>query len=89
MAGGKASAADMAAEGAKFMGRAYTDMDCQAFVERCMSAVGVKYNLPGSNAWYRKMSWVGTPEECVKKFGCVPRGAFLYSLEKDGGEPGQ
>ena len=89
MAGGKASAADMAAEGAKFMGRAYTDMDCQAFVERCMSAVGVKYNLPGSNAWYRKMSWVGTPEECVKKFGCVPLGAFLYILEKDGGEPGQ
>lgn len=62
-------------------------MDCQAFVERCMRKLGVDLNLAGSNAWYRKMTWVGTPEECKRKYGSIPLGAFLFILKQDGNEP--
>ena len=76
--------------GDKYLGRSYSEMDCQAFVERCMRDCGLNKDLPGSNAWYRevmKHGWVGTPEECVKKFGQVPKGALLFILEHDGKEP--
>ena len=56
-------------------------MDCQKFVERCMVDVGLRMDLSGSNAWYREMEWVGTPEECKARFGCVPKGAILFILE--------
>ena len=46
-----------------------------------MADVGLKMDLPGSNAWYRKMDWVGTPEECKARFGCIPTGALLFILE--------
>lgn len=84
---GKASATALGEAGYKYLGRSYQEMDCQQFVENCMKDVGVSLNLPGSNAWYRKMTWVGTPEECEKKFGLVPDGALLYILEQDGKEP--
>ncbi len=61
-----------------YLGRSYSEMDCQKFVETCLRQVGVTLDLPGSNAWYRKMTWVGTPEECVRLFGLVPDGAFLF-----------
>jgi hypothetical protein len=61
--------------------------DCQAFVERCLADAGLQIDLAGSNAWYREMDWTGTPEECVALFGRVPKGAFLFILEQDGGEP--
>lgn len=53
-------------------------MDCQKFVEKCLADVGIKKDLAGSNAWFRYMTWTGTPEECKKKFGKVPAGAFLF-----------
>ena len=84
---GRASATAFAEAGYQYLGRPYSEMDCQAFVERCMKDVGITLDLPGSNAWYRKMTWVGTPEECEKKFGLVPDGALLYILEQDGKEP--
>ncbi|MBR6029229.1 MAG: SH3 domain-containing protein [Clostridia bacterium] len=83
----KVSALTFSMEGDQFLGRPYSEMDCQAFVEACMKKVGIRDNLPGSNAWYRKMTWVGTPEECRAKFGCIPRGALLYILKQDGREP--
>ena len=53
-----------------------------------MSDVGLHMDLPGSNAWYREMDWVGTPEECKAQFGCVPKGAILFILEAvSGGTP--
>lgn len=61
-------------------------MDCQKFVEKCLEAVGVKMDLAGSNAWYRAMGWIGTPEECRNLFGRIPDGAFLFILKQDGGE---
>ena len=63
------SANDFAMVGFKYIGTSYETMDCQKFVERCMADVGLKMDLPGSNAWYRKMDWVGTPEECKARLG--------------------
>ena len=75
------SADEFATVGLKYIGTSYETMDCQKFVERCMADVGLKMDLPGSNAWYRKMDWVGTPEECKARFGCIPKGALLFILE--------
>ena len=75
--------------GDKYLGRTYSQMDCQAFVEQCLADAGLNVNLTGSNAWYRAMTWVGTPEECRAKFGSIPVGAFLYILEQNGKEPNQ
>ena len=78
---------DLAAAGPKYLGTPYSKMDCQAFVEACLRDIGIRINLPGSNAWYRKMDWVGSPEECRKQFGKVPVGAFLFIWARDGKEP--
>lgn len=72
------------------LGTPYSEMDCQAFVEWCLSQCGCNKNLAGSNAWYREVSAHGrvlTPEECVKELGCVPKGAFLFIHSFDGKEP--
>ena len=76
--------------GFKYLGVPYSQMDCQAFVEKCLSDCGLKMNLAGSNAWYREVMAHGvimTPEECVKQLGTVPDGAFLFIHAYDGGEP--
>lgn len=71
----------------KFLGVPYSTLDCQAFVEAALKEIGISENLPGSNAWYRHMTWTGTPEECKASFGKIPPGAFLFILERDGKEP--
>ena len=74
---------DVADSGFKYIGTPYEQMDCQAFVEKCLSDNGIKKDLGGSNSWYRevmKNGWVGTPEECKKLYGKVPTGAFLFIL---------
>lgn len=81
------NAADLAKAGCKYLGQSYEKMDCQRFVEQCLRDNGIGDDLAGSNAWYRKMTWTGTPEECKAKFGEIPKGAFLFILEKDGKEP--
>lgn len=73
--------------GDRYIGTPYDQMDCQAFVEAAMRTVGITDNLPGSNAWYRAMTWTGTPEACIKTFGAIPVGALLFILSRDGGEP--
>ena len=82
----KYSAEDLSLAGDKYLGTPYSEMDCQAFVERCMADVGYDRNLAGSNAWFRAMTWTGTPEECVAEFGQVPNGALLFILKQDGKE---
>jgi len=80
----KISAMDFSLAGDKYLGRSYEEMDCQAFVEKCMADVGYPRDLGGSNSWYRecmKNGWVGSPEECTKEFGSVPKGALLFILE--------
>jgi len=74
----------------KYLGTPYSQMDCQAFVERCLADIGIKKDLAGSNTWYREIAkhgWVGTPKECRKKYGSIPRGAFLFIQKNDGKEP--
>lgn len=76
--------------GFRYIGVSYSVMDCQAFVEKCLSDCGIKKDLAGSNAWYRfimRNGWVGSPEECKRKFGSIPVGAFLFILKQDGREP--
>lgn len=73
-----------------YLGVPYSKLDCQAFVEQCLDDIGISKNLAGSNTWYREImnhGWTGTPEECWKKYGKIPRGAFLFILKQDGGEP--
>ena len=76
-------------QGDKYIGTPYSTVDCQALVERCLADAGLNKNLAGSNAWYRecrKNGWTGSPEECKRKFGLIPKGAFLFILKNDGGE---
>ena len=76
--------------GFKYLGVPYSEMDCQAFVEKCLSDCGLHKDLAGSNAWYREVMKNGaimSPEECVQQLGCVPEGAFLFIHAFDGGEP--
>lgn len=85
-----ATGKELARAACLYLGRLYSDMDCQTFVENALADVGIKLNLKGSNAWLRevkKNGWAGTPEECVKKFGCIPAGAFLFIHHFDGLEP--
>ena len=73
-----------------YLGTPYSRLDCQALVEKALSDAGLKINLAGSNAWIREVmadGWVGTPEECKRKYGTIPAGAFLFILKNDGGEP--
>ena len=80
------SAIEFSQDGFKHLGTPYSVMDCQAFVEACMRDCGLKMDLRGSNAWYRKMDWTGSPEDCVAKYGSVPDGALLFIWADDGGE---
>ena len=70
--------------GDKYIGTPYSKMDCQAFVEKCMADVGYNRDLGGSNSWYReciKNGWTGTPEDCKRTFGQIPKGAILFIWE--------
>ena len=69
----------------------YAQMDCQAFVEAVIKDLGIRkpdgsvYDWRGSNSMYRNYySWHGTIEECRKKFGKLPVGAFVYMWKREG-----
>lgn len=76
-----------------YIGIPYEKLDCQAFVERVLSDLGIRkpdgtvYNWRGSNSmWRNHIRWRGTIEECKQTFGEIPQGAFLFLLKWDGGE---
>lgn len=79
-------AADFAAQGEKYLGRSYDEMDCRELVNRMLADVGGVKRYKGSNELYRDLKWCGSPEECVAAFGCVPSGALLFIWANDGGE---
>lgn len=83
---GKPLAKDFAQQGDRYIGTPYTIMDCQKLYEQMLKDVGINKDLKGSNAWYRAMDWVGTPKECLEKFGLIPEGATLFIWADDGGE---
>ena len=81
--------------GLEKLGTPYSEMDCQAFVEWCLSRCGQKKDLAGSNAWYREVMKNGTvltPEECVEKvmpsilrlarFDVLPCMVYPFSMEQ-------
>lgn len=76
-----------------YIGTPYSKLDCQGFVEEVLKDCGVRksngnpYNWRGSNSMWRNfIQWRGTIEECRKKFGCIPKGAFMFLVVHDGGE---
>lgn len=84
--------AEQAATG-NYVGIPYSKLDCQGFVEEVLKDCGVRkpdgspYNWRGSNSmWRNYIKWKGTREECIKKFGEIPLGAFLFIVKLDGGE---
>lgn len=88
------NAEQFAKAGEKYLGRPYDrkqpgGMDCQDFYEQCARDCGLNMDLSGCNAWYRKFiqtGWTGSPEECKKVFGRIPKGATLFIHAFDGGE---
>lgn len=76
-----------------YIGMPYSEVDCQAFVEKVISDLGIRkpdgtvYNWRGSNSMYRNYySWRGTISECKTTFGIIPQGALIYKRKNDGGE---
>lgn len=66
-------------------GRSISGMDCQGLAEYLLNQCGVPWsecNLTGSNAHWRNCFWRGTPEECVKQFGRVPPGAWIFIVSE-------
>lgn len=81
------------AKSARYDNLKYSQYDCQAFVEKVLFDTGVKksngqaYNWKGSNSmWRNALSWKGTKDECIKTFGCIPLGAWVFMVSRDGGE---
>ena len=71
----------------------YSQCDCQGFVERVLYDCGVRkpdgsrYDWRGSNhMWRDALSWKGTKEECIAKFGEIPLGAWVFQLVFNGDE---
>ena len=71
----------------------YSQYDCQAFCELVLRDLGVRqpngavYNWKGSNDMYRHaVSWVGTIDECRRKFGDIPLGAWAFMWDLTGNE---
>lgn len=76
-----------------YVGTPYSKLDCQGFVEEVLKDAGVRksdgnpYNWRGSNSMWRNfIQWRGTIDECRRKFGCIPKGAFMFLVKHDGGE---
>lgn len=91
----RTTGADVAeqAKTGNYVGIPYSRLDCQGFVEQVLKDLGVRkedgspYNWKGSNSMYRNfIRWRGTLDECRKKFGGIPKGAFLFIVKHDGGE---
>ena len=71
----------------KDSGIPYSKLDCQAFVERVLKDCGVFKDWKGSNdMWRNALSWSGTLEDCRKRYGFIPVGAWLFTVKWDGGE---
>ena len=81
------------AENPKYDILKYNQVDCQAFCEKVLYDLGVRtssggrYDWRGSNdMWRNAVSWKGTIEEAIQKFGCVPVGSWAFMVKHDGGE---
>ena len=71
----------------------YAQYDCQAFCELVLRDLGVRnsaggvFNWKGSNDMYRNaVSWIGTIDECRRKYGDIPIGAWAFMWDTTGNE---
>ena len=71
----------------------YSEKDCQAFCELVLKDLGVRqpngksYDWKGSNDMFRNaVSWVGTIDECRRKFGDIPLGSWAFMWDTSGAE---
>ena len=65
------------------LGRPYSEMDCQAFVEKVLQLAGLKIiNYKGSNHMWRELVDERTPV----KGNTPPAGALAFIIKDDGGE---
>ena len=70
------------------IGIPYSDLDCQALMEKILKRGGVKApNWRGSNHMWRDALSEKMPlDEMVSKYGQVVPGCWLFTLKDDGGE---
>ena len=65
----------------------YVELDCHAFVEKCVNDIGGRMSFAGSNDMARNaVSWLGTLAE-ARRQGKLVVGAGLFIRADDGGEP--
>ena len=71
----------------------YEQVDCQAFCELVLSDIGVRtdkgtrYNWKGSNDMARNgVSWIGTKQDCQRRFGSIPPGSWAFIWENKTGK---
>lgn len=71
----------------------YDESDCQDFCERVLKdcqvrkADGTIYNWTGANKMWRvALTWKGTIEECIRQYGEIPVGSWVFIVKNDGGE---
>ena len=65
----------------------YSKLDCQAFVERVLRDCGIGHDWRGSNhMWRDAVDWRGSIDDCIKAFGAIPSGAWVFTVKHDGGE---
>ena len=91
----KTTGADVAMQAltGDYIGTPYSELDCQGFVEQVLKDLGVRkpdgtpYNWRGSNSMFRNfILWRGTKADCIRAFGYIPKGAFVFIVKNDGGE---
>ena len=81
------------ARSSKYDSITYNKADCQKFLELVLIDCGITkpggqpYDWKGSNSmWRNALSWKGTIEECIAKYGEIPLGAWVFIVKNDGGE---
>lgn len=66
-----------------YLGIPYSELDCQAFVERVLKDCGEKHDWRGSNdMWRNALSSKGK----IESYSEIPAGAWLFNVQHDGGE---
>lgn len=81
------------AESDRYNGIPYSELDCQAFVEKvledlgCRNSAGKVYNWKGTNdIWRNALDEKYTYDACIEKYGTIPPGFLLFTMKHDGGE---
>lgn len=66
-----------------YLGIPYSELDCQAFVEKVLADCGLRYDWRGSNDMWRNAV---TDRHLIENIADVPAGAWLFTIKDDGGE---